>query len=215
MTWCRHIAGRHNGIVERLQHAIGGRSSTSCVSEDKTREPEIYSGFVSCCPRHRAKCAGTHEALLAASKGCPKSRFAVILRIHRAEESGRGRSTRPGENQPALPPRSWFRKSHRADQPPKVFQDATWSYPKSRDPRFGLPWSSMRFISFVFHPRVCRHPVDFPSLASIFRKRLFKAARIRGDVRYHKSNKNRSPVQCFLVEKLTPPILELADRGLA
>jgi hypothetical protein len=73
----------------------------------------------------------------------------------------------------------------------------------------------MRFIRFVFHPRVCRDPVDFPSLASIFRKRLFKAARIRGDVRYDKSNKDGSAVQCFLVEKLATPILEFADRGLA
>src|SRR5260370_28455292 len=36
---------------------------------------------------------------------------------------------------------------------------------QSRDPRPGLRWSSMRFITLVFHPRVCRDPVDFPSLA--------------------------------------------------
>jgi len=72
----------------------------------------------------------------------------------------------------------------------------------------------MRFIRFVFHPRVCRDPVDFPSPASIFRKRLLKAARIRGDVGYYKSNEDGSAVQCFLVEKLAASIFEFADRGL-
>src|SRR5713101_236184 len=85
---------------------------------------------------------------------------------------------------------------------------------QSRDLRLCLPRTSMRFIRFVFHPRVCRDPVDFPSLASIIRKRLFKAARIRGDVRDNKSNKNGPAVQCFLVEKLAASILEFADRGL-
>src|SRR5260370_10315158 len=85
---------------------------------------------------------------------------------------------------------------------------------QSRDLRLCLPRTSMRFIIFVFHPRVCRDPVDFPSLTSVFRKRLFKAARIRGDVRDNKSNENGAAVQCFLVDKLTASIVEFADRGL-
>ena len=73
----------------------------------------------------------------------------------------------------------------------------------------------MRLIRSVFHPRIYRDPVDFPSPASIFRERLLKAARIRADVRYDKSNEDGSVVQCFLVEKLAASILKVADCGPA
>src|SRR5260370_23974062 len=86
---------------------------------------------------------------------------------------------------------------------------------QSCDPLSGIRRSSVRFVRFIFHPCVCRDPIHFPSLASIVRERLFKAARIRSDVRYNKSNQDGSVIECFLIEKLAASIFELADRGLA
>src|SRR5262249_55621673 len=106
-----------------------------------------------------------------------------------------------------------FGKSLRSYQPPKC----SWFglvVSQSRNPGLDLPPRSVRFVRFVFHPRVRRDPVHFPSLASIIRKCLFKATRIWGDVRDNKSNKNGPAVHCFLVEKLTASIFEFADRGL-
>src|SRR5258705_8561340 len=54
---------------------------------------------------------------------------------------------------------------------------------QSCDPRLGKRASSVRLVRFIFHPRVCRDPVDLPGLASIVGERLFKAGRIRPDVR--------------------------------
>src|SRR5579864_7219523 len=67
----------------------------------------------------------------------------------------------------------------------------------------------------VFRPCVRGNPVYFPRFAAIIRECLFKMAGIRGNVRDNESNKDGSAIQCFLVEKLTATILELADRRLA
>src|SRR6202041_332080 len=75
--------------------------------------------------------------------------------------------------------------------------------------------SSVRFVRFNLHPCVGGDPIQFPSLASVVRERLFKVARSRSDVRNNKSNKDGSGIECFLIEKLAASILELADRGLA
>src|ERR1700735_5404149 len=85
----------------------------------------------------------------------------------------------------------------------------------SRDPRTGMRRSSVRFVRFNLHPCVGCDPIHFPGLAAVVRKRLFKVARIRSDVRDNKSNKDGSGIECFLIEKLAASILELADRGLA
>jgi hypothetical protein len=66
-------------------------------------------------------------------------------------------------------------------------------------------------VGLVFHPRVYRDPVYFPSLAPVIGKRLFKTARIRSDIRDDKSNKDGPPIECFLAIKLAAPILEFAD----
>jgi hypothetical protein len=71
----------------------------------------------------------------------------------------------------------------------------------------------VRFVRFIFHARVYRDPVHFPSLAPIVRECLFKTARIRSDVRYNESNKDGPLVHSFLREKLAAAILELANRG--
>jgi hypothetical protein len=74
---------------------------------------------------------------------------------------------------------------------------------------------SVRFARIIVHPGVYRDPVHFPSLTSINREGLFKAARIRSDVRDNKSNKDGSAIQWFLIVKLTPSIFKFADGGLA
>ncbi len=74
--------------------------------------------------------------------------------------------------------------------------------------------NSVRFVRFVFHPCVYRDPVYFPSLAPIIRVCLFKAARIRSNIRDDETNKNGSTIKCLLVEKLAAPVFELADCGL-
>jgi len=71
------------------------------------------------------------------------------------------------------------------------------------------------FVGFILHPRVYRDPVDLPGLAPVIRECLFETARIPSDVRPDISHENGSPVQCFLIEELAAPILELTDRGLA
>src|SRR5437899_585972 len=73
--------------------------------------------------------------------------------------------------------------------------------------------SSVPFVGFC-HSCVCRDPVHFPGFATVIRECLFETARVRSDVRNYESNKNGSAIQCFLVEKFTASILELADRGL-
>jgi len=73
----------------------------------------------------------------------------------------------------------------------------------------------MRLVGFIVHACVGRDPVYFPSLASIIRECLFKAARIRSDIRHDKSNVDGSAIQWFLIEKLAASILEPADRGLS
>src|ERR1700723_4671965 len=74
--------------------------------------------------------------------------------------------------------------------------------------------SSVRFVRFNLHPCVGCDPIHFPSLASVVRERLFKVARSRSDVRYNKSNRDGSGIECLLIEKLAASILELPDRGL-
>src|ERR1022692_324283 len=75
--------------------------------------------------------------------------------------------------------------------------------------------SGLAFARTIFHSCVGRHPVHFPRLAPISGERLFKTARIRGDVCYDESNQDSSTMNGFLVKKLATSILELADRGLA
>ncbi len=70
------------------------------------------------------------------------------------------------------------------------------------------PWS-------LLHSRVYSDPIQFPGLAAIIRKRLFKPARIGSDVRDDKSNKDGSTIQRFLVKELTASIFELSDCGYA
>src|SRR5260370_38949662 len=85
---------------------------------------------------------------------------------------------------------------------------------QSCDPLSGRRRSSVRFVRFIFHPRVRRDPVHFPSFDSIIRERLFKIARIRSDVRNNKSNKDGSAMHGFLVEKLAKSIPQGAHRRL-
>src|SRR6267143_5089950 len=84
----------------------------------------------------------------------------------------------------------------------------------THDPVIGMWRNSMRFVGFIVHACVGRDPVYFPSLASIIRECLFKAARIRSDIRHDKSNVDGSAIKTFLIEKLAAPIVELADCGL-
>jgi hypothetical protein len=84
----------------------------------------------------------------------------------------------------------------------------------THDPVIGMWRNSMRLVGFIVHACVGRDPVYFPSLAPIIRECLFKAARIRSDIRHDKSNVDGSAIKAFLVEKLGAPIVELADRGL-
>src|SRR5258708_15639873 len=85
---------------------------------------------------------------------------------------------------------------------------------QSRGPWLGIRRNSVPFVRFILDPYVCRDPVHFPSLAAVIRERLFKPARIRSDVRDNKSNKDGPAIQCFLIEKFAPTILEFTDRGL-
>src|SRR5262249_12840178 len=75
-------------------------------------------------------------------------------------------------------------------------------------------WSSLALARPIFHPRVYRDPVYFPSFAPVIRERLFKSARIEGNVRDNESNKDGSTIEHFLVVKLTTPIFEAANCGL-
>ena len=71
----------------------------------------------------------------------------------------------------------------------------------------------MRFIRFIWHPRLVRNPVHFPSLTSIIREALFKVGRIRGRVRPNKSNEDSFASHCILGKELAASILEFADLG--
>jgi hypothetical protein len=76
-------------------------------------------------------------------------------------------------------------------------------------------WAVLSLARIIVRPGVYRDPVHFPILTSILREGLFKAARIRSDVRDNKSNKDGPAIQWFLIVKLTASIFEFADGGLA
>jgi len=63
-----------------------------------------------------------------------------------------------------------------------------------RDVLLGMMSSSVGFVRLIFHPCVYRDPVYFPGLAAIIRECLLKTARIRGDFRDNKSNKDGSAI---------------------
>src|ERR1700730_16895812 len=84
---------------------------------------------------------------------------------------------------------------------------------QSCEPRSGMRRSSVRFVSFICYPSLIRNPIDFPRLAAIIRKRLFKVRRIRGHVGPIESNKDCFAVNRILSKKLTLSILEFADLG--
>lgn len=71
----------------------------------------------------------------------------------------------------------------------------------------------MRLAGFLADPRLVRDPVDFPGLAAIVRKRLFKVRHIRVGVRPDKSNLDQFAVEGVLAVKLAASIFELADLG--
>src|SRR5580704_1586475 len=75
--------------------------------------------------------------------------------------------------------------------------------------------NSVRVVRVIFYPRIDVHPVHFPSLSSILRERLFKAAFIWGDERLDPAHKDCSAVQRFLVVELSMAIVEVSDHGLA
>src|ERR1700722_7787103 len=78
-----------------------------------------------------------------------------------------------------------------------------------------LPLPGTGPIRLRFHAGVNGLPVSLPRRAAIFRKCLFKAARIRSDLRPDISHQNTSAVEQLGIEKFATPLLELAYRGRA
>ena len=75
-------------------------------------------------------------------------------------------------------------------------------------------FSALLYFSYFFVTRQGSYKVWLPGSASIVRKRLLNMMRIWSDIRPDDSNEDRSIIECFLIEKLPPPILELTDHRL-
>src|SRR5579863_5369955 len=65
---------------------------------------------------------------------------------------------------------------------------------------------SLRLVAFIFHPRLRIHPIHFPGLPAIRRKRLFVARRISGKRRKNKSHQDHSSVVRFLIVEFAASI---------
>jgi hypothetical protein len=62
-------------------------------------------------------------------------------------------------------------------------------------------------------PRVRRDPVRLPGFASVVGERLLEVARVGSDVRDDESDEDGPAIERFLIEELSAPVLEFANRG--
>src|SRR4030095_13159293 len=67
------------------------------------------------------------------------------------------------------------------------------------------------FFLWRFFARESHYPVRLPSLTSIIRECLFKAARIRSDVRKTISREDRPAIEFLLIEKFATTIVEFTN----